>query len=90
MMQVPPRHVLDKAKHKFRCNYFSMNYLVSDPGQWERFVETIKCSSSTLRSRCSAKLRNTVPNCCRIFPFGLLKSCVPEHITLKIPGELDI
>jgi hypothetical protein len=39
LMQVLRRYVLGKAKRKFRCNHQSMNYLVNDPTQWERFVK---------------------------------------------------
>ncbi len=41
MMRVLRRYVLGKAKRKFRCNHSSMNYLVSDPAQWERFVASV-------------------------------------------------
>jgi hypothetical protein len=38
LMRVLRRYVLGKAKRKFRCNHQSMNFLVNDPAQWERFV----------------------------------------------------
>jgi hypothetical protein len=38
IMRVCRGYVLRKAKRKFRCNHTSMNYLVTDPAQWERFV----------------------------------------------------
>ncbi len=41
IMRVLRRYVLGKAKRRFRCNHSSMNYLVSDPAQWERFVEYV-------------------------------------------------
>ena len=41
IMRVLRRYVLGKAKRKFRCNHSSMNYLVTDPVQWERFVEWV-------------------------------------------------
>ena len=41
MMRVLRRYVLGKARRKFRCNHFSMNYLVTDPTQWERFVASV-------------------------------------------------
>ncbi len=40
-MRVMRRFVLGRAKRKFRCNHSSMNYLVNDPKQWEKFVETV-------------------------------------------------
>ena len=41
MMRVLRRYALGKARRKFRCNHQSMNYLVNDPAQWERFVNWI-------------------------------------------------
>jgi hypothetical protein len=41
LMRVLRRYVLGKAKRKFRCNHQSMNYLVNDPTQWERFVHWV-------------------------------------------------
>jgi len=38
IMRVLRRYILGKARRKFRCNHSSMNYLVTDPAQWERFV----------------------------------------------------
>jgi hypothetical protein len=40
-MRVLRRYVLGRAKRKFRCNHWSMNYLVTDPGQWERFIQSV-------------------------------------------------
>jgi len=41
IMRVLRRYVLGRAKRKFRCNHWSMNYLVTDPGQWERFIQSV-------------------------------------------------
>jgi hypothetical protein len=41
MMRVLRRYVLGKARRKFRCNHQSMNFLVNDPAQWERFVNWV-------------------------------------------------
>ena len=41
LMRILRRYVLGKAKRKFRCHHQSMNYLVSDPSQWERLVDWV-------------------------------------------------
>lgn len=41
IMRAGRRYVLGKAKRKFRCNNQSMNYLVTDPSQWEKLVQWI-------------------------------------------------
>lgn len=41
IMRVCRRYVLKKAKRKFRCNHRAMNYLVTDPCQWERFIASV-------------------------------------------------
>ncbi len=38
IMRACRQYVLKKAKRKFRCNHQAMNYLVTDPCQWERYI----------------------------------------------------
>jgi hypothetical protein len=41
LMRALRRYVLGKARRKFRCNHQSMNFLVNDPAQWQRFVNWV-------------------------------------------------
>jgi hypothetical protein len=47
LMRILRRYVLRKAKRQFRCNHQSMNYLVSDPAQWERLVNWVTGNITT-------------------------------------------